>query len=98
MKLILFILFSVFSAYYTLTAHGAPIKAQPIKSKTAETRKAQQAVSKSLYAKLKAQALNEARAELALEQEARERAKLEALQELDAGAGDVAPADNTPAE
>lgn len=79
MKLLTTALFILFSLYYAAT-NAATIKP----SKSAETRKAQAQVSKSLYAKLKAQALNEARAELARETEARERAKLEALQELDA--------------
>lgn len=95
MKLIMFIIFSLFSLYFTITAHGLPVKSQqPAPSKSGETRKAQAAVSKSLYAKLKAQALNEARAELTRETEARERAKLEALQELEAGAGDAPTSDS----
>lgn len=70
------------------SVHAAPpVKA--VKASTANTRLKQQQVSKSLLAKLKAQALNEARAELATENEARERAKLEALQELEAGTNDT---------
>lgn len=89
MRLIATILFMVFSGVYACTGNAAT-PAAPTKQKTAETRKKQAVVSKSLLAKLKAQALNEARAELALiEAEARERAKLEALQELDAVANDT---------
>lgn len=66
-------------------AFAAPGQAQPsVKSKTAETRKASEKVSASLLKKLRAQALLEARAEIAREQAAREQARLEALQELDA--------------
>ena len=77
-------------------ASAAVLKAPPIKSKTADVRKKQAVVSKSLYAKLKAQALNEARAEVAREQDALEKAKLDALLELDASAtdtGEPRPAD-----
>lgn len=87
MKLVAFILFSLFSVYFAFAAHG--LERIPVKVVVKSTRLKQQQVSKSLYAKLKAQALNEARAELAAENEARERAKLEALEELDAGVSDV---------
>jgi len=100
MKVISTILFILFSVYFTLTARAATVSTgKPVKSPGQATRIKQQQVSKSLYAKLKAQALNEARAELALEQEARERAKLEALQELDAVANDTGeprPVEETP--
>lgn len=95
MKLISTVLFILFSLYYSLTARAATVStSKPAKSPAASTRLKQQQVSKSLYAKLKAQALNEARAELAREQEQRERAKLEALEELNAGAGDASTTDS----
>lgn len=80
MKLLSTALFILLSIYYSISARAVTL--QP---KASETRKASAQVSKSLYAKLKSQALNEARAELALQEEARERAKLEALKELEAG-------------
>lgn len=87
MRRLFVVLFVLFSVFYTFTSRA--VTTAPAKSKAAETRLKQQAVSKSLYAKLKAQALNEARAELAREQEQRERAKLEALEELNAGASEA---------
>lgn len=84
MRRLFVFLFVLFSVFYTFAS-----RATPTKSKASETRLKQQAISKSLYAKLKAQALNEARAELAREQEQREKAKLEALEELNAGASET---------
>ncbi len=83
-KLIFTFLMILLGAYHAFSSAAAPPKVN-----AAVTRQQQQRVSKSIYAKLKAQALSEARAELAREVEARERAKLEALQELDAGASDT---------
>lgn len=85
MKVVSAGLFILFSLYYAITSNAAPISAvKSAKTNTANARKSSARVSKSLYAKLKAQALNEARAELLEEQEQRERAKLEALEELSA--------------
>lgn len=54
---------------------------QTVRPKT-QTKASADKASRSLIAKLKAQALNEARAEVAAENELRERARLEALEEI----------------
>ena len=66
----------------TSNAFAAPVKKPVTVVKSKQTKAAADRASKSLLAKLKAQALNEARAEVAAEQELRERARLEALEEI----------------
>lgn len=90
----LMLLMSVFQCTHNAFAATTKTVASPavrsksvVTSKTminSETRVKSGQVSKALMDKLKAQAMKQARAELAAELETKERAKLEALEELNA--------------
>lgn len=94
MRYVIFIVLAVSGFTQCVQNATAAPKAAAPKVQAKETRKRANQISKALLAKLKAQALVEARAELERETAAREAARLEALEELNAEPVDSDSADS----